>query len=173
MFCVGCRAGILKYQHPLMKKYNINYLADGGNLSEATSHKLGFLGLNAKDTTIFIRTKDNAMESSRVDTKKFPFLSAILRETFRDPYFLNPLIFIESIKEFREISRKFPKGKTVFKPLIYEKYDEDKVIKVITEELDWKKPSYCKATWRSDCKIAILKNYCYFKMMFFPIMILC
>ena len=162
MICIGCKAGILKYQHPLMKKYNIKYLADGGNLSENSYHKLGFLGLNTNDATIFIRTKDDTTESSRADTK-FPLISAILRETFRNPYFLNPLIFIEGIKEFREISRKFPKGKSVFKPFIYEKYDDDKVIKVITEELDWKKPSYCRATWRSDCKIAILKNYCYFK----------
>ncbi len=167
MFCVGCRSGVLKYQHPLMKTYNINYLADGGNLSENTYHKLGFLGLkHTSDETIFTRSKDNTAESSRTDTK-FPFLFAIAREIFKNPHFLDPLIFIESAKEFRQISRKFPNGKSVFKPLIYEKYDEDKVIKVITEELDWKKPSYCRATWRSDCKMAILKNYCYFKMVFF------
>ena len=54
MFCVGCRSGILKYQLPLMKKYNIDYLADGGSLNEDTYHKLSFLGI--KDTNDDIMT---------------------------------------------------------------------------------------------------------------------
>lgn len=134
MFCVGCRAGVLKYQHPLMEKYNIKYLADGGNLSEGAFHKLGFLGVEqTNDVSIFIRTKYNIAESSRDDTK-LKLLSAILKEILRNPYFLNPSLLIESMKEYREISRKTPKDMTIFKPLIYEKYDEDKVI-ILTLQL--------------------------------------
>lgn len=167
MFCVGCRAGILKYQHPLMKRYNINYLADGGSLNEDTYHKLSFLGLKDTNDDIFIRTRDATTLGEPSRAKMFKLLFAVLKEAFRNPYFINPLIFVEGIKEFRLISSKFAKGKSFFKPLSYEKYDEDKVINVITEELDWKKPSYYAPTWRSDCKIAILKNYCFFKMVGF------
>lgn len=159
MFCIGCTTGIHKYSYSLMKKYDINYLADGGNFYESSYHKLGFLGFkNIEDVTI-------SRESPR--TKIFPFLYAILKEVIQNPHFLKPPLLIDDLKEFRMTFARFPQGKSKFKPHMYEKYDEDKQINTITNEFNWKKPSYSAATWRSDCKVAIIKNYCYFKMVGF------
>lgn len=167
MFCVGCRAGILKYQIPLMKKYNIDYLADGGSLNEDTYHKLSFLGIKDTNDDIFIRTRDATTPGESSKVKMFGLLFAVLKETLMNPYFLNPLILVDSFNEFKIISSKFSKNKSIFKPLSYEKYNEDVVINIITKELNWGKPSFYTATWRSDCEIAILKNYCYSKMVGF------
>ena len=153
MFCIGCKGGIRKYSYSLMKKYNIKYLASGGNFYENNPHKDGFLGLNNIEGVTRFR--------------KLPFLYGILKEVIRNPHFLNPLMFIADIEEYRLCFSRFAPGKLGFAPHMYEKYDEDKMMNTITNEFNWEKPSYSAATWRSDCKLAILKNYCYFKMVGF------
>ena len=50
---------------------------------------------------------------------------------------------------------------------MFEKYDEKKVLNTISKELAWKTPPYFPVPWRSDCTIAMLKNYCYLEMVGF------
>jgi hypothetical protein len=43
----------------------------------------------------------------------------------------------------------------------YVPWDEDTVVETIQRELDWKASPAVHATWRSDCKLALLKNQFY------------
>jgi len=43
-------------------------------------------------------------------------------------------------------------------------WDREKIKKVINEELNWKKPDSTVSTWRIDCTLTPLINYCYLKL---------
>lgn len=55
----------------------------------------------------------------------------------------------------------------IVEPFYYIGWDESKITSTIESELGWKRISYAGATWRSDCKIATLKNYLYMRTLGF------
>jgi hypothetical protein len=54
-----------------------------------------------------------------------------------------------------------PSGFTQVEPFYYMKWDEQEILSVIRRDLNWGSCAYTKNTWRTDCTIAILKNYLY------------
>jgi len=90
------------------------------------------------------------------------------REIVRNPYYIfNPNFFAKFAKEFfYRFSYKFEDFKLVrfFK---YIEWDEDVILSVIKKELAWKKPADSKASWRSDCKIHLLRQYLYLETLGF------
>lgn len=159
-FCIGCRGGINKYIPEIIKKYDIKYLIDGGNYLEKTSYKLGFLGVDRDDSSLY----GSANEES--DFPKYLLMAKLFNEIVRNPYYLSFHLlkngFLDYIQGFGKYS-EFIK----IRPFMYERYDEEKVISIIKNELNWETPSYFPLNWRSDCTIAMLKNYCYQKMVGF------
>jgi len=41
----------------------------------------------------------------------------------------------------------------------YIKWNEGKILSTIEKELKWEKFSHSESTWRSDCKLSLLKDY--------------
>jgi hypothetical protein len=49
----------------------------------------------------------------------------------------------------------------------YVPWDEDRIMRTIVNELGWKRSRESEVDWRSDCKLAILKNQMYIETMGF------
>jgi hypothetical protein len=49
----------------------------------------------------------------------------------------------------------------------YIRWNENKVVLTIKNELDWEKNPHTDSTWRGDCEVALLKSYLYKKTLGF------
>jgi len=49
----------------------------------------------------------------------------------------------------------------VLEPFYYIDWDEDEIVSVIHDKLNWEKCTYSGSSWRTDCEIATFKNYLY------------
>ncbi len=47
----------------------------------------------------------------------------------------------------------------------YIPWDREQIKQTITQELGWRKPTGHASTWRTDCKLHVLVNYCFLKQM--------
>lgn len=47
----------------------------------------------------------------------------------------------------------------------YVKWDRELIKKTITEKLGWERPAGHTSTWRTDCTLHVLVNYCYYKLL--------
>jgi len=54
-----------------------------------------------------------------------------------------------------------PSDLVQIEPFYFMKWDEDEIMRVITNELGWKRCPHTENAWRADCTIAIFKNYLY------------
>lgn len=45
----------------------------------------------------------------------------------------------------------------------YVQWDRDRIKKTIIDELGWEKPKDAKSTWRTDCRLGPLVNYCHLR----------
>ena len=159
-FCIGCRGGINRNAPRILKKYNIKYLIDGANYLEKTSYKLGFLGIGEDDFSTFEPSR-----SGYYKIKFFLFLS-IIREIAQNPRYASFPIIRYGIKDFLDGFGKH-EGAIKVQPFMFEVYDEKRVLDTISKELGWETPPYFPIPWRSDCTVAMLKNYCYLNMVGF------
>jgi len=153
-FCIGCRGGVNNNAFRILEENNIKYLIDGGNYLERTSYKLGFLGIRKDDFSIFEPNKEGYLQV------KCLLAFSILKEMVRNPRYASYPIIKNGLKEFLD---GFGNRVIKIRPFVFERYDEKKVLDVITKELGWAPPSFFPVPWRSDCTIAMLKNYCYLK----------
>jgi len=154
-FCIGCRGGVSKWIPKLLHKYDINYILDGTNNYENTSYKLGLFGI--KEYTF------NALKG-RYDLLHLKLAWAILKEMFKNPYYINPYILIYGASDF---IKGFGANTERIHPFFYEKYNDSRIMDAITSELDWQKPDYFPDSWRSDCNLALIKNFISYKMLGF------
>lgn len=159
-FCIGCRGGIHKNAPKILKKYNIKYLIDGANYTEKTSYKLGSLGIEKDDFSPFEPNRLGYLQT------KCSLVLAICKEIAKNPRYASFPILIYGLKDYLQ-GFGIRKDLIKIQPFMFEKYDEKKVVDTIITELRWETPSYFPVPWRADCTVAMLKNYCYLKMVGF------
>ncbi len=110
---------------------------------------------------------------------KFSLIVGFLLEIIKNPSYLKyPSCLMTYTKEYiarwspllrKRIMKKlvYPRNLKMICPFWFIKWDEKEIISVITNQLKWKKYSGSESTWKSDCKLAILKNYLYKEMVGF------
>ncbi len=86
-------------------------------------------------------------------------------------YLTNPKVLSIYMKEYifrwapsirKIMTRKvaYPEMR-VLEPFYYIDWNEEEIVSVIQNELNWEKCTYSGSSWRTDCEIATLKNYLY------------
>jgi hypothetical protein len=154
MLCTGCRLGTDQGLLKTARKHRIPYIAYGGQPLEGGGFKLALMSGNLEN--------------------RIGNLNLILgygKEILKNPRWIsNPLCALVQFQEFlfhfsplRRLLEKMQYSRVKSSSPFYTfiKWDEQKVVKTIQEQLDWKNPDYGESTWRSDCKISILKSYMY------------
>jgi tRNA(Ile)-lysidine synthase TilS/MesJ len=101
--------------------------------------------------------------------KKFPLVLGFSEEILRNPYYvLSPSCLVAFTREFfYRFLHKYNKYFDRVRIFKYIEWNEETILSVIEEELAWKKPPDSTSSWRSDCKIHLLKQYLYMRMLGF------
>ena len=154
MLCTGCRVGTDRGLIHAAKKYRVPYIAYGGHPLEGGNFKLSLMkgNLESKAMNIFL-------------------ILGYVSEIVRNPaWIIHPVCLKTQIMEYalhfsplRKISEKLKYAPVTSSSPFYRfiRWEEKEVVRTIRERLGWQSPEYGKSTWRTDCKISILKNYLY------------
>jgi predicted PP-loop superfamily ATPase len=156
IMCTGCaygrRAGIPivanEYKIPLM-------LVGGGEPALSFAERYLCLGRSDSKLSLMAGFALEVIKNPRYIIKPQCLSIMTLEFAFR---FLEPLALKMKHKQYPE--------KKVF-PYKYIGWNEQTIVSVITSELGWQKSPHSEGTWRSDCKLALFKNYLYQKIVGF------
>lgn len=149
--CLGCRLGLQKAFREVSKEYRIPLCFSGGGEPEEYF------------ADAFFTTSSGRLR------RTVEMAAGVGFELLRNPrYLLSPFvplrIFMEYLYNFAPVGfvrRRLNPSWQYVELFRYLGYDENHVLDVITNELGWKKYHHSAASWRSDCKINLLKNVCY------------
>ena len=152
--CAGCTHGIFYGLRRTGKTYDVPLIITGAGEPE-TSFARQYLANNQ-----FSRRKKVAM------------MVGFLSEVARNPrYLVRPVSLTAYAGDF--VARWWPPMLEILtkrvthpdmvkaRPFDYIEWDEDRILSVIREVLAWKSSEHSPSTWRSDCKLALFKNFLY------------
>jgi hypothetical protein len=151
--CVGCRLDMILGFLTSARKYNTPLLLSGGGEPES-SFAMRFITGSSDD-----------------NVQAVALMQGYASEMFKNPsYLLHPTFMTTAAQEYVCCFTAFPMVRKLIYPeqtyvpvFSYIPWDEDEIMSVITDELGWSNYAYSVSTWRSDCKISLLKNYFYEK----------
>jgi hypothetical protein len=139
---------------------------------------LGFLKIARRYQIPLLLTGGGEPETSFATTfltggqdERVPMWLGYLHELADNPrYVFSPVFMFTAISEFfccfagSKLLRKLIYPDQKYIPIFhYINWDEETILSVIKDELNWRRYAASNASWRSDCKIALLKNYLYGK----------
>lgn len=144
--CTGCRLGIFRGVYRCAKNKNIPIIILGATPFEQVTYRENLMKVNSKGGAF-----------SRI----LGYSSQILK----NPRWLMNFNYLDTqIKEYvyfyyyEKIIRH--SGMLPIAPFYnYIRWDEQRIISTITQELNWQKEGNVVSTWRADCKLALLKLY--------------
>ena len=145
--CAGCTTGLTEGFNKIADELDCRLVIDGGGEPEMTFAE-------------YLLTGDKTRRRSSL-------IKGFGKELLANPSYLNPQILASFSKEF--ISR-FTHGQSNHTsiPLFrYIVWDEERILKTITEELNWQVPDKMSSSWRSDCQVNVVRQYLYQELLGF------
>ncbi|MBN1901597.1 hypothetical protein JW926_09775 [Candidatus Sumerlaeota bacterium] len=154
MLCTGCRLGTDRGLFKTARKFKTNYIAYGGHRLEGGAFKLALMKGNLENRlgnlNIFLTYGKEILKNP----KWISHPSSALIQFQEFLFHFSPLRRILEKMQYSSVKSSSPFGTHI-------PWEERKVVETIQKELDWKNPDYGESTWRSDCKISLLKSYMY------------
>ena len=145
--CTGCTTGLTEGFNKIADELDCRLVIDGGGEPEMTFAE-------------YLLTGDKTRRKSSL-------IKGFGKEILGNSSYLTPQILASFSKEF--ISR-FTHGRSnhtsipLFKYIVW---DEDVILKTITEELSWQVPDKMSSSWRSDCQVNVVRQYLYQELLGF------
>lgn len=99
--------------------------------------------------------------------RKTSLIMGFLREITNNPHYLDPRV---TSSFFQEYIHRFTRRKKKFSSIDlfnYIDWDEDLILRTIKQEFDWQVPEKMSSSWRSDCKVNVIKQYLYKELLGF------
>lgn len=155
LVCLGCRTALLQALLDSGSEYRAPLVLGGGEP-----------GCEEYFGARFFTTNSNSKAG------KASILLGIGRKLLENPRYLSDraipsLLLKEYLQVFYLTARK-SRGRTdIFNLYFYVDWDEPKIQSTIERELGWQRCGASEAAWRSDCKLAVLKNHMYFRTLGF------
>ena len=152
-FCVGCRLGVNKFVDEVTIKEKIPIVFYGDSPFEGHHYKSNIVKLNAKSKS------------------KWSFILGYIRQIIQNPFLiLNPYSLYIQISEFIVTNSQKQRRKryNIEKISIFHKYirwNEKEIEEVLEKELGWNRDSNLNTSYRTDCKIGIIRQYLYYKLL--------
>ena len=151
MLCLGCRQAMWVGIGDAARRHGTPVVLNG----------TGEAGVHDYLATRFFTTRAGGWQKHAQIAAGFGW------EILRNPWFLTkPSVMKMMTREYMHVMsprrqrENFRDLKVV--PLFESvRWNEHEIVTTITNELDWKKAPESEASWRSDCKIALLKNQLY------------
>ena len=155
--CTGCRLALAEGCYEITQKYNAPIYISGGTPYEAGDYRTDLIRSDPKSTG-----------------KRSLFLGYFTQIAKNPRWIMNPYYIMTQFREFRAFYGRLYKKKMIQDGILYVspyheyiRWEEEKVISTIEDELHWKKNPSIKSKWRGDCDIALLKLYLYRKYLGF------
>lgn len=145
--CTGCTTGLTEGLNKISDELDCRLVIDGGGEPEMTFAE-------------YLLTGDKTRRKSSL-------MKGFGKEVIGNPSYLTPQILASFSKEF--ISR-FTHGQSNHNSIPLFKYivwDEVLILKTITEELNWRIPDKMSSSWRSDCRVNVVRQYLYQELLGF------
>jgi len=142
--CTGCKTGYIRGLVKTAQSYQIPLVIDGsGEPDQSFAERLLSL-TNSK-------------------RKKLPLMLGFSMEMIRNPFYvLSPKCLIGFTEEFfHSFVYKEDRDLGITPVFKFIEWNEADILSLIQNELNWKRPSYSRSSWRADCKLNELKNYLY------------
>lgn len=144
MICCGCRLGILRGLHDCAREHAVPLIVSGSGVQMETCYfKRAYFAVNPLGRLF-------------PHHRQLYLALGLLYEFLRNPRYLRPANLATYLREYREAFRG---GLPTVQLFEYVPWDEETVLSTITRELGWTRPVDGAGAWRSDCKIALLKQY--------------
>jgi hypothetical protein len=141
--CTGCRTGFARGLAKTAQNNEIPLIiTGGGEPGQPFANKLLSIPTNSK-------------------RRELALILGFTMEIIRNPYYiLSPNLLSAFAREF--FYRSVYKSSLRFVPIFrFIEWNEKTLLSVIKGELQWKIPTYSRSSWRSDCKIHLLRQYLY------------
>lgn len=157
MICCGCKLGGPRGLLEFAKKNRIPLVAVGIDTPvERANLKWGFFAANP-----FGRRLRRSRQLS--------LLAGLLYELIRNPAYLAPRsmgVYVAEYLYYFNINIEGIQGllypdQTILNLYRYVEWNEDKILSIIKNELNWRLDPDSVWSWRFDCKMSFLKNYLY------------
>jgi hypothetical protein len=155
MLCISCKLiwqNILK----IASANNIRLIISGGNLYEQTDFKRILLG---------------GSHSQSLTSYYSKYVGGLAQHALKNLRYLRLRTFIPTVKGYLYSNPYSPmvrlRGRYVTRIDLfhYLPWNEEHILRRITDELDWEYPSDSPGSWRFDCRISHLKDMLYFKIL--------
>jgi len=152
-FCVGCRLGVNKFVDEVTIKEKIPIVFYGDSPFEGHHYKSNIVKLDPKSKS------------------KWSFILGYLKQVASNPYLvLNPYSLYIQLKEFivTNSQNKRRRKHNIERISIFHKYikwNEKEIEEVLEKEVGWNKSSDLNTSYRTDCKIGIIRQYLYYKLL--------
>jgi hypothetical protein len=94
--------------------------------------------------------------------KRIPLMLRFSMEVARNPFYASmPSCLFGFAEEFfyRFINKGGKKSLLMVPMFKFIRWDEEMILSLIQNELNWRSPVYSGSSWRSDCEISILKDF--------------
>ena len=151
--CTGCRRGLARCYREFSRKSGISLRLSGGGEPEKS-----------------IATSFFATSSDR-ETRARQLVLGLATEVARNPgYWTRTSLLVQMLLEYSDswlapqslhrLRKTVTRARTVTIELFrFVPWNEKLIMDTITSKLKWKRYRLSRADWRSDCKIAVLRNY--------------
>lgn len=151
LICLGCRQAMRVNLILAARKHGSSIILNGSGES---------------GTRDYLAMKFFAPDENTPNRKR-KVITGFAGEILTNPQFLlHPELLLQMIREYRKVTtswqnkdaQDYVRSVSLFE---YIPWDEDEIMRTIQSELKWQKAPWSEASWRSDCKIAMLKSYLY------------
>jgi len=146
VICVGCKLGIDLGLMQFAKKNKIPLILSGGSPIEVGSYKT------------------NLMRGAPNRQGQIPFILGYMSQIRKNPRWIFNLssIRVQALEFYHHYFREtLHRNERTLKPFNgYIKWDEQEIVSTLMNKLGWEyDPDLHQSTWKTDCHIAVLKNY--------------
>lgn len=151
LLCTGCKTGYTRGVIKTVQNHpSLPVIVGSGEPEQSFAERL-------------LSLANKPPEITRSRRKKHPIVLGFLMEISRNPFYaLSPNCLFGFADEFLyRFSNKGKKDLLQVRLFKYIRWNEENILSLIQNELKWKTPGCSRSSWRSDCKIHLLKQYLY------------
>ena len=145
--CTGCYEGITESYSKIVAETDCHLVIKGGGEPEQSFAESLLAGEGLRSRKKLIK--------------------GFAREFSRNPSYLNPSLLNSFYTEYK---MRYAGPKRDYKSIYlfnYIEWDEQKILSTIQEQLKWRVPEKMSSSWRSDCKINVIRQYLYQELLGF------
>jgi len=145
--CTGCTTGLIEGYQKISNELNCPLIIKGGGEPEQSYAEQLLSGSIKRDRSSMLR--------------------GFVREIFKNPHYIKPNVMLSFFNEYLARFKRAKQNYSSIQLFNYIEWNEEEILSTITREFNWRTPEKMASSWRSDCKINIVRQYYYKELLGF------